>query len=91
MTKLLSLPKWSDVLLGIYKSPESKRYCQKITPNVKSTINHIRKVVKVLAKAELIQIKPTKKIKRIYLTKKGEEVAIALLNIKSAINESQLR
>ncbi len=88
MAKLLSLPKWSDVLIGIYKTPECRRYCQKITRNIDSTANHIRAIVKFLEKAKLIQIIPTKKIKRIYLTDKGRDVALALLNIKSAINEN---
>jgi len=90
MIKQLSLPKWSDVLLGIYKAPEQRRYCQKLSPNIKSTINHIRQIVKGLAKANLIRIIPTKKIKKIELTKRGEQVASALLNIKSAINENRL-
>ncbi len=90
MTKLLSLPKWSDVLLGIYKIPESRRYCQKITREVKSSINHIRALVKTLEKAKLIKILPTKKIKRIYLTDKGKNVASAILDIKSEINENKL-
>jgi predicted transcriptional regulator len=84
------MPKWSEVLLGIYKTPENKRYCQKITRNVKSTINHIRAIVKVLAKAKLIKIIPTKKIKHIQLTEKGKEVATSLINIKSAINEERM-
>jgi len=89
MIKLLSLPKWSDVLLGIYKTPESRRYCQKLTPHIKSTINHIRRIVKGLAKANLVRIIPTKKIKRIELTDRGKQVASALLNIKSAMSENR--
>lgn len=90
MMNILTLPKWSDVLLGIYKTPESNRYCQKITVKVNSTINHIRAIVKVLEIEGLIEIKPTKKIKLIYLTEKGKEVAIALINIKTAINGNKL-
>ena len=90
MTKLLSLPRWCDVLTGIYKIPESRRYCQKITREVKTPINHIRKVVKNLEKAKLIKIFPTKKIKRIRLTDKGENIASSVLNIKIAMNEIKL-
>ena len=90
MEKLIYLPKWSDVLIAIYKSPESKRYCQKIAHNVDSTNNHIRAIVKALEELKLVEIVPTKKIKQIYLTEKGKGVALALLNIKSAIDENKL-
>ena len=90
MTNLLVLPKWFDVLIGIYKVPESRRYCQKITREVKSSINYIRATVRILEKAKLIRIIPTKKIKKIYLTAKGKNVLSSVLNIKSAINENKL-
>ena len=82
----LSLPKWSDVLIGLYLTSENKRYCQKLSRNVKASINHIRVLVKKLETAKLVKIIPTKKIKRIYLTEKGENVASAILAIKSEID-----
>lgn len=86
----LTLPKWCDVLLVIYKCPENKRYCQKFTSNVNTTINHIREIVKVLEKEKLIQIKPMKKIKQIQITEKGKEVALSIQKIKIELNGNQL-
>ena len=85
----LTLPKWCDVLIVIYKTPESKRYCQKFTSNVDTTINHIREIVRVLQDAKLVEIKPTKKIKRIELTEKGKEVAQSIQKIKITLNGNQ--
>ena len=85
MGELLHLPKWSDVLIQIYKAPEYKRYCQKINRDVKASINHIRYIVKLLEEAKLIEIIPTRKIKKINMTEKGEKIAVCILNMKTEL------
>ena len=82
---MLQLPKWGDIIVELYKTHEPHRYCQRINRNVKASINHLRFTVKLLEKAKLIEIIPTKKIKRINLTKKGEIVAASILRIKSEL------
>ena len=86
MKGLLSLPRWSDVLLEVYKNPGKRKYCQKLNRNVKSSINHVRLLVQVLEKADLVQISPTSKIKEISLTEKGKGVAESIMSIRAAIN-----
>lgn len=85
MGELLHLPKWSNVLIGIYKTPEYKRYCQKINREVKASINHLRAIVRLLEEAKLIEIIPSRKIKRINMTEKGKRVVVNILNIKSEL------
>jgi len=85
MEWLLNLPKWGDVLVEIYKAREHNRYCQRINREVKASINHLRAIVKMLEGAKLIEIVPTKKIKRINLTEKGESVATSIMKIKSEL------
>lgn len=85
MVELLYLPKWSKIITEIYKTPEHYRYCQKINRGVKASLNHLRTVIKLLETAQLIEIVPTKKIKRINLTEKGKRVAVYILNIESEI------
>ena len=85
MGGLLYLPKWSEILVEIYKAPEHSRYCQKINREVKASINHLRTIVKSLEEAKLIEIIPTKKIKRINVTEKGKRIVVCILNIKSEL------
>lgn len=90
MVELLHLPKWSDVLIEIYKAPEYKRYCQKINREVKASMNHLRTIVKLLAKEKLIEIIPTHKIHKINMTEKGERIVVCILNIKSELRQNNI-
>ncbi len=79
------MPRWSDVLVEIYKRAEFHRYCEKLNRGVKGSLSHLREIVKLLEKHDLIEIVPTRKIKRINLTERGKRVSISILNIKSEI------
>lgn len=85
MIRSLYLPRWYDVLLQLKKTPEEKRYCQKIYQQVRVSSNHVRNIVKLLEQHRLIEIMPTKKIKRITVTERGKRVAVSILNIKSEL------
>jgi len=85
MTCSLYLPRWNDVLVEIYSSANGNRYCQKLNRGVKGSLTHLREVVRLLEKYELIEIVPTKKIKQINLTEKGKRVCINIMNLKSEL------
>ena len=85
MGGLLYFPKWSEILVEIYKAPERSRYCQKINREVKASLNHLRTIVRLLEEAKLIEIIPTRKIKKIIMTEKGKKVVVCILNIKSEL------
>ena len=74
------------MLLEIHRSPEGKRYCEKLTRQVKGSRTHLRDVVKMLEQHKLIRIEPTSKMKMLSLTEKGKKVALNLLEIRSELS-----
>ena len=85
MSSSLYLPIWIEVLVELYKAPDYKRYCQRMNQEVKTSMTHLRAVVKRLSEKSLIEIVPTKKINRIIVTEKGKRIAVAVQNIKSEL------
>ena len=85
MTPAIYLPRWGDVLVQLLRTPVSKRYCQKICREVETSSNHVRAIVSRLAERHLIEIIPTRKIKRILVTDKGRKIALAFQTIKSEL------
>jgi predicted transcriptional regulator len=85
MKNHLRLPRWNDILLEIYKNQDRNNYCQRLNRNIRGSISHLREVVRLLAKSELINIERQKKIKRLILTEKGQKVTLAIMTIKSAL------
>lgn len=85
MSSSLYLPIWIEVLVQLYKAPDYKRYCQRMNQEVKTSMTHLRAVVKRLSEKRLIEIVPTKKINRIIVTEKGKRIAVAVQAIKSEL------
>ena len=85
MTCSLYLPRWNDVLVEIHNEVHGNRYCQKLIRRVKGSLTHLREVVRLLEKSELVKIVPTKKIKQINLTEKGRRACIHIMNLKSEL------
>jgi len=90
MSCSLYLPKWHEVLAQLYKTPDKYRYSQKLNIGIRGSLTHLRHVVRLLEANKLVEIIPTKKIKRIHLTEKGKNVAKAILEIKSEITYEAL-
>ena len=86
MKDKLRLPQWNAVLLAIYRSQESQRYCQRLSRKVRGSLTHLRNIVKRLASHDLVRIVPQQKIKFINLTRKGEQVASSIMRIKSVLS-----
>jgi predicted transcriptional regulator len=76
------MPRWTDVLLEIYKSPDTKRYCEKLNKRIHGSLTHIRDIVKLLAQYGFITITPEKKINKLELTEKGVIIIESILQIK---------
>ncbi|MBN4081221.1 hypothetical protein JYT44_02530 [Caldithrix abyssi] len=89
MISTLRMPRWNDVLVEIYNTHPKYRYCQKLNRGVKASTNHIRAIVELLDENNLIEIFPTKKIRFIKITGKGESVAILLLELRTALRCNQ--
>lgn len=87
MPHTIRLPKWSDILIEIYKSQENRRYCQKLNRRIQGSMTHLREVVRWLAQNQLITITPTTKVKQLALTEKGLKVAEYIINMKLELGE----
>ncbi len=85
MSSSIYLPVWINVLVHLHRAPDSKRYCQRLSREVDTSINHLRAIVRRLAEKKLVEVVATKKIKRIIVTDKGKRIAVAVQNIKSEL------
>ncbi|MCH7574819.1 MAG: hypothetical protein IIA59_06810 [Candidatus Marinimicrobia bacterium] len=50
-----------------------------------ASANHVRTIVRELEVKGLVEIVPTRKIKRIHVTEKGKRVALSMINIQSEL------
>ena len=87
MTEKLRLPRWNDVLVGIYKSPVRWRYSEKLNKIVKASRSHVHAIVKRLAFSKLIHISPRGNTKQLTLTGKGEKVSEAIIRLRAELGE----
>ena len=85
MTINLRMPRWIDILIAIYKSPEQHRYCERLNRSVGCSLTYFRNTVALMAKQSLIRILEGRKIKTLRLTDKGHQVASSALAIKSLL------
>ena len=85
MTATPKLPRWNEVLLQIYKSRDSERYGERLNRLVRGSRTYLRRIIRMLEQYHLIEIIPTKKIKRLFLTDKGRKVAEHVQQIKLAL------
>lgn len=86
MISSLRMPRWNDVLLAIYKSRGSCRYCEKLNRTVRASRTHIREIVRTMALHKLIEVIHTNKIKRLELTEKGKKIAGYVMGIRAELN-----
>jgi predicted transcriptional regulator len=87
MHQTIRLPRWSDILIEIYKSQENRRYCEKLNRRIRGSMTHLREVVRWLAQNGLVTITPTTKVKRLSLTEKGVKVAEYIISMKLELGE----
>lgn len=85
MAVTLGLPRWNDVLVEIHRCQEKYCYCEKLNRVINGSLTHLREIVKALELKNIIEIKPTKKIRMIKLTEKGKRIISALLQLKEEL------
>ena len=85
MPKEIFLPKWTELLVAIYNSPEDQRYCGKLHRRTGITMRHIRSLVDSLERMGIIVKEGKDKIKYIRLTDSGISLAEALMEIYPAL------
>jgi Mn-dependent DtxR family transcriptional regulator len=79
------MPRWNNVLVGINNSMDQYSYCQRLSRQVKGSLTYLREIVKLLEENDLVEVIPSRKIKRLVLTEKGKKVTVSILNIKSEL------
>jgi len=82
MPPRLRLTKWNEILIAISNCQRRCCYCEKLSRKISGSLTYLRDTIKALANNELIEIKPDKKIKWLYLTGKGKKISCALQEIK---------
>ncbi len=75
------------ILTTLYKKDESERYASIIAKIVDCTYSHTVKILDDFKKAGLIEFKKDGRIKRISLTKKGEELAREFEKLSQKLKE----
>jgi len=85
MSCSLYLPRWFDVLLAIHRASDRFNYSQKLNRQIMGSLTHLRAIVKLLKKYDLVEILPGNKVKRIELTDKGRQISINIQNIKEEL------
>ncbi len=85
MITYLTMPRWHDVLLEIYKARERDCYCERLNRRVRASLTHVREIVRLLADNGLIEILPGARTKRIALTEKGRRIAASILDLRSEL------
>ena len=85
MMNNLRMPRWIDILLAIYKSPEQHRYCERLNRSVGCSLTYFRNTVVLMAKHNLLEIQEGRKIKTLRLTERGHQMASSILAIKSLL------
>ena len=83
-------PLWQQLIIQIYKRRPKQRYLSRIHRNLKGSLTHLRVILQRLQERGLILINRKQNRKMLELTQKGEKVAIALLTLKSEINNHTL-
>jgi len=84
MSRLL-VPKWIELIITLYNTPEEYRYSQKLKYKVKTTSSHMRKLLRRLEASGLVFRRRTRKIQYLILTSKGRQIAQLLLKIKQEV------
>lgn len=86
MIRFIRLPRWQAVIIAIFRSRERDRYAERLYRQINTSRSHVREIVKKLANECLIEISSARKMKLLTLTKKGERIAVSLLDLKAELN-----
>jgi len=83
----LKLPRWNEVLVKILRNRNKVCYCERLNRSIQGSRTYLREIIRILANNNLIEIRPTKKIKKLFLTDKGKRVAIHISNLRTELKE----
>ena len=85
MYRTLTLPKWNHLLVSLYKSQPHERYAERLNRRMRSSLTHLRELVRALESHRLIELYSEKKRKMLILTEKGRRVTNSTQSILSEL------
>jgi len=71
----LYLPRWQEVLIAIFKLPETQRYPQRLYRVCPTSSSHAKTIIKTLNRLQLIRIDKTSSRRFLKLTPKAKHLA----------------
>ncbi len=77
----ISLPKWTEVLVVLYNTPEAHRYCGRLYRKTGITARHLRNLMADMEDMQFVRRREGTKIRYIALTKTGTRLAQLFLEI----------
>ena len=86
MSKKIFLPKWTELLIVLYNTPEEQRYCGRRHRKTGMTTRHLRSIITDLEKMNIIARQARSKIKYIQLTETGARLAELFIEVKPTLN-----
>lgn len=76
------LPKWTELVVALYNTPEKHRYSERLHRATRMTTRHLRSLIADLESLGILECrKPDGKIRYIHLTEKGAKLAETFLHI----------
>ena len=81
MADQVFLPKWIDLVVALYVTPEEHRYCGRLHRKTNMTTRHLRDLIAQLEEKNIVERNESSKIKYLRLTAKGEQLARSFLEI----------
>ena len=87
MSKKIYLPKWTELLVALYNTPEEQRYCEKLHRKIGITIRHLRSLIADLEQMNILTRQGNNKIKYIQLTETGAQLAESFLEIYPTLKQ----
>ena len=85
MTEKIFLPKWTEVVVALYVTPDEHCYCGRLHRKTRMTNRHMRDLVAQLEEKNIIERHEGSKIKYMKLTETGEKLARLFLEIYQVI------
>ena len=87
MTRVLTQPRWHDVVVAIMRLERRTCYCQRLIRHTSMSMTHLRETLKRLTRHELIVKTKVKNTDHLCLTEKGKRVCGAIQILREELKE----
>jgi predicted transcriptional regulator len=81
MSRTISLPKWTELIVALANTPPEQCYCERLCRKSGMTRRHLRNLIADLQEMNLLRREEGGKIKYLSLTDSGQQLAELLQQI----------